>query len=315
MYEANRDVALFLGLALMWAPLGYAANQTYTSPGDAKPLKLPATVSTISVSVFGAGGGGGAGGASFNAVLKGRGAGGGGGGSGATLVCNVSVTPGSTVLITVGEPGKGGKVTSGTGDKGGTGGVSSIHIQEPGGSVSALTLSASGGEGGTGGSASNGFTNTPGVGGSAGKSQAAPDCGLGVGGTGLAGGANGSEMPGQGAAPDPVEAARLAAVIRTRKAEPARADRIMRLDRIETPGAVSPTEYLNVSQQIAREAQADSDALDAANAADISRAALCAKAGAGGSGGKGASVNSSSGGINAHFDGSPGNPGCVSIDY
>jgi hypothetical protein len=93
---------------------------------------VPPNVYTISMKMCG-GGGGGAGGSTYSAGIAGQYgygvSGGGGGGAAAGIIENLSVTPGSTFLITVGAGGNGGAGqtgNSGTGANGSTGGTTIV---------------------------------------------------------------------------------------------------------------------------------------------------------------------------------------------
>lgn len=116
---------------------------SYQTVGNGQIFKVPADVTSIIVELWGGGGGGGAIGSMTD---KSSNFGGGGGGSGAYIKSELSVTPSSTISITVGTGGLGGSVGSSgingtsssittglktlTADFGIGGGVS--HINSPG---------------------------------------------------------------------------------------------------------------------------------------------------------------------------------------
>lgn len=187
-----------------------AVNQTFTRPVEAQVLQLPDSVAQVTFTLTGAGGGGGVGGSGVVVALYGdTDAGGGGGGSGATLICTLSVIPGSALLVTVGAAG-----TAGTSGAGHAGGASGIRIREPGGTLSAFRFFATGGEGG-GTSIAHVFSRDPGRGGSGGRGSSTPDCALAEGYTGSNGTlGNAVQTAGKGAASSLDEAVRLIDLLR-----------------------------------------------------------------------------------------------------
>jgi len=230
---SGRNIAAALMFALASIPLSHAGNQTCTRSADTCLLELPASVDKVTFTLIGAGGGGGHGVVAPGSLFaKGHPVAGGGGGGGATLICTLSIIPGSALLVTVGS---GGKASAG--------GSSVVRIREPNGAISAFTFFADGGEGGSH-ARSSFLASSPGHGGRGGKGSTTPDC---VMVEGFGGGDANAGVPGPGAAANPDEAARRAAILRG----------LNTLRREQT----------------------------AANAADAARAALCKGAGTGGDGG------------------------------
>ncbi|GAA0270670.1 hypothetical protein GCM10010302_05290 [Streptomyces polychromogenes] len=135
----------------------------FTTPGT-QTFTVPDGVTELQVTAVGPGGGGGGGGGNNDGQLTGGG--GGGGASGAIVSCTITVTPGSSLDITVGKGGAGGKGggTREDGYGGGDGTPSTIGVS---GELSYL-LSAVGGDGGYGGRSSTPII-TSGSGGGGGK--------------------------------------------------------------------------------------------------------------------------------------------------
>jgi len=109
---------------------------------------VPQGVTKILVSGCAGGGGGGGGGAS-NSTSGGAGSGGGGGAGQFVIKQAISVTPGSTITITIGSGGSGGSggaPNGGSGGNGGNGGNTTLVT----GSTTLLSLSAGAGGGGGG---------------------------------------------------------------------------------------------------------------------------------------------------------------------
>ncbi|MHA6196205.1 glycine-rich domain-containing protein [Pseudomonas wadenswilerensis] len=202
-------------LLLAGGSVAGAANQTFTSPVESHVLQLPDSVAQITFTLTGAGGGGGVGGSGVVVPLHGENdAGGGGGGSGATLICTLSVIPGSALLVTVGAAGAAGEASANASGAGLAGGASGIRIQEPGGNLSAFRFFAGGGEGG-GASIARVFSRDPGRGGSGGGGSTTPDCALAEGYTGSNGvPGNAAQTGGKGAASSLDEAVRLIDLLR-----------------------------------------------------------------------------------------------------
>ena len=152
----------------------------YTTPGNFN-FVVPAGLTTVYVTMFGGGGGGGGGYAGAGS----GGGGGGGGGSGYTVFkMPITVTPGSTYVVTVGAGGTGGQggdqATSGTASSFGTLSTAQGGRGGSNGTVGS-SVNGAGGQGGQGGNAGN-----AGQTGGAGTLYGA--CG-GAGGAGLCGGA------------------------------------------------------------------------------------------------------------------------------
>ena len=123
---------------------------------------VPTGITHILMCVQGGGGGGGAAGATTSdGAFTARGGSGGGGGSGEYLEHVVTVSPGETLTITVGNGGVGSTSNAGNGANGG---LSSVT-----GSTSGLLISAIGGIGGHGGTVGNATTQIPGNGGNGGN--------------------------------------------------------------------------------------------------------------------------------------------------
>jgi hypothetical protein len=102
-YISNIDVSQYLDVSY----------NEYTVPGD-YTITVPARASYIAAVLIGGGGGGGSGGWASN---NGKGSGGGGGGSGGALLTKaISVSPGTTIYLTVGAGGTGGTVGASSGD-------------------------------------------------------------------------------------------------------------------------------------------------------------------------------------------------------
>jgi hypothetical protein len=125
------------------APLGAGSTQSFTTPGTFN-FVVPAGVSTLGVDIWGGAGGGGAHG--FGAVANdchdGSGLGGGGGGGrGGYVRASVNVTPGETLIVTVGTGG----AANAQGVAGSSGGISQIAR---GGTI--LVRATGGGGGGAG---------------------------------------------------------------------------------------------------------------------------------------------------------------------
>jgi len=164
-------------------------NITYTSSGT---FKVPSCTNFICIEVWGAGGGGG----NCDGCASNQGGGGGGGGGGYGSGC-YTVTPGSTINVTVGTGGSatstGGTTSvgslisatggagggSGTSGIGGAGGSSSAYVQITGGKGTNGSASGQGGK--AGGNGANG-----GAGGSGGGSSG-PTAGTAPGGGGASG--------------------------------------------------------------------------------------------------------------------------------
>jgi hypothetical protein len=127
----------------------------FTSSGT---WTVPQGVTTILVSGCAGGGGGGGGGAS-NSTSGGAGSGGGGGAGQSVIKKTISVTPGSTITVTIGaggSAGSGGAANGGSGGNGGNGGNTTLVT----GSTTLLSLTAgSGGSGGSGGGGAGGGSN------------------------------------------------------------------------------------------------------------------------------------------------------------
>jgi len=111
---------------------GFNTMQVFTSSGT---FTIPAGITTVKVTVVGAGG---SGGARTTNTLAG---GGGGGGAGISYLSNL--TPGNTILVTVGA---GGAPATSDGSNGSAGGFSRIES----GTQSITTITANGGERGVG---------------------------------------------------------------------------------------------------------------------------------------------------------------------
>ncbi|MCX4489997.1 hypothetical protein OG890_39615 [Streptomyces anulatus] len=141
--------------------------QTFKNAGD-HSFTVPEHVSQIRIEAVGGGGGGAGGGGHNNGSLTGGGGGGGGGASAAS--CTLTVTPGQTLHLNVGEGGVGGKAAeTNTGwlGKNGTATTISVDGSKPvsadygdrghGGDGSNSTGSGYGGSGGKGGNPKNGL--------------------------------------------------------------------------------------------------------------------------------------------------------------
>jgi hypothetical protein len=155
----HRKKFISLLISLFLITIGYAqTSQTFDASGN---FVVPAGVTSITVQLWGAGGGGGS---VSNAC--------GGGGGGAFTRATLTVTPGSTIPVTVGNggtPGNAGTSSSimgvianggaaGGNRGGGTGGAASAI-------VAPVTASYAGGNGGNGRAATSGGNNEAGGGG------------------------------------------------------------------------------------------------------------------------------------------------------
>lgn len=155
----NRKKYISLFISLFLLTIGYAqTSQTFNSSGN---FNVPAGVTSITVELWGAGAGGASG---SNAA--------GGGGGGAYTRAILSVTPGSTIPVTVGTGGTTGNAgqsssimsvianggSAGSGRTGGSGGAASA-ISAP------VTASFAGGNGGNARNSSGGGNNEAGGGG------------------------------------------------------------------------------------------------------------------------------------------------------
>ncbi|GHE12968.1 glycine-rich domain-containing protein [Streptomyces alanosinicus] len=105
---------------------GEQQTKTYAAPGTFT-FKVPDGVTKISVAAVGGGGGGGGGGGAYTPAFTKGGGGGGGGSAGAVVSCDLDVTSGSALNLSVGIGGKGGG--------GGTGGWIPTAGGEGGGGV------------------------------------------------------------------------------------------------------------------------------------------------------------------------------------
>lgn len=170
-----------------WVDPASGGTQRFTADGT---FIVPPGVTTLYVSGAGGGGGGGAGAGSSGGGYSG---GGGGGGAGRSTVKQpINVTPGATVVVTIGAAGSGGNAAVVSGGAGGAGGQTVFG--------SLLTLA-----GGTGGAGGNGSSGSGGAGGSPGG-QTGGDAQLsgtagngGSGGSGPFGTGGGGGRAGQGA--------------------------------------------------------------------------------------------------------------------
>lgn len=188
--QNDRKTAIRLLLFAVFLLFGvaelHAQTQTYNASGT---FIVPAGVTTVQVEAWGGGGGGGgADGQNFSTR-----AGGGGGGGAYRKTINVSVTPGQTINVTVGNGGDGGN-----GGSNGTSGETSIF-------ASATQVTASGGGGGTAGTGSDrtGAGGAGGVGtfnGGAGGTASSSNGGGGGGGAGTTGGGGAGGAPTAGTA-------------------------------------------------------------------------------------------------------------------
>ena len=160
---------------------GGASGQIFTAGGT---FTIPTGVTSLKITVIGGGGGsGGTNGASANACT------GGGGGGGTAISYLTGLTPGNTLIVTIGAGGTAGAVTPTAGGTGGSSTVASgtqtiTTITGAGGSGSVSALDISSTPGGAGGSGSSGTINLAGSGGSSG--------------TGTTGGVGGSSSIGGG---------------------------------------------------------------------------------------------------------------------
>lgn len=179
-WELGRAVQLFFALIFAGLTGVYAqTTQTFNTSGS---FFVPAGVATVKAEVWGGGGAGGGvdGGSSTRA-------GGGGGGGGFSRVDNVTVIPGTTISVTVGQGGSGS-----TGNNGGNGQSSTFG--------SAVPVTAAGGSGGLRGASSptNGLGGAGGIGatynGGSGANASGGNSGGGGGGAGSNG--NGSNASG-----------------------------------------------------------------------------------------------------------------------
>ena len=135
---------------------GLGGMQVYTTAQTNTAFTIPAGITKLKVTVQAGGGGGAASGAGDFGIVS---FGGSAGGGGTAIQFLSGLTPGNTILVTVGAGGTGGTAPS---SNGGPGGVSSITS----GSQTISTISATGGAGGlvsqqnaNGGSASGGSLN------------------------------------------------------------------------------------------------------------------------------------------------------------
>ncbi|MFA5378982.1 MAG: PKD domain-containing protein [Dehalococcoidia bacterium] len=201
------SVFLLLVALLIIIPAVSAEEVVFTT-SDTWPV--PDGVTSISVILVGGAGGGGGGGGSYSMpsppYTNIGGDGGGGGGSGnITLVSSLTVTPGSTLTVTIGSGGIGGNAGNlggGSGGSGGDGGATSLSgtgVSETAvggiGGTGALAYSGGVGTGGTGyhtgsnGNPNSGATNgTGGAGGSATYETYSAGGNGGAGGVGMTGG-------------------------------------------------------------------------------------------------------------------------------
>jgi hypothetical protein len=179
------------------SPKAHAQTFLVTGTTWTVPVDWDSSNNTIEV----IGGGGGAGGGFTDATGSGGGGGGGGGGGAYAKATNVSLTPGSTVSISVGAAGGSGVVNT-AGTNGGdtylcnaTSGCSSLAdssvvVGAAGGSGGGSGSSSTGGAGGAGGLASSGVGTTL-LNGGSGGTPPGPSGGAGSGG----GGGGGSAGP------------------------------------------------------------------------------------------------------------------------
>ncbi len=186
------EKSLLLIILLIATTVGNGQTQTYTTSGS---FITPAGVTTVQVEAYGAGGGGGYGGTSNKQ------GGGGGGGGGCSVNNSVTVVPGTTYTITVGNAGVGGTSAGANGTSGGntTATFFSSTVTATGGAFGkAYSTGGNGGGGGNGtkngGSGANGNTTGSGGGGGAGGSANGGAGSIASGGTsgGLSGGAGGA---------------------------------------------------------------------------------------------------------------------------
>lgn len=139
------------------------------SPIESPTWTCPAGVTSVDVTAVGAGGGGGAG----PTVASGSSGSGGAGGGGQALRKTVTVVPGTTYAITIGNGGTGGAL----GASGGSGGVASTSfgalVTAFGGGPGAA-LNSGGGSGGNGGGGAGGYTTSNTCGGGGGGGAGGP---------------------------------------------------------------------------------------------------------------------------------------------
>jgi hypothetical protein len=106
------------------------SGQDWSATPEAKTFVVPADITTIAVTGCGGGGGGGGGGGVPTTGAAVHGGGGGAGGCGATVIStNISVTPGETISVTLGDGGSralGQFVSGATAPSGGGGGQTEI---------------------------------------------------------------------------------------------------------------------------------------------------------------------------------------------
>ena len=181
--------SLITGAYILYVPFALATVTSFTTSGQ---WTAPAGVTSVEAQVWGDGGGGGCGGNT---------AGGAGGGGGAySETDNVSVTPGNTYVVTVGQGGNGaGGSFCGTAGTAGIGSmfVSSTTVFAQGGQVGANY----GGAGGAGGNSGSGYGTIVHSGGTGGTDAGAFDSGSGGGGgagTTGNGGTGGNDTAGGG---------------------------------------------------------------------------------------------------------------------
>lgn len=151
---------------------------------------VPATTTEVTVELCGGGGGGGAGGGAFNGFGASQGGGGGGGEGAPAVSVTMSVTPGSTILMSLGKGGFRGAGVSGTSGGHGEIGHNTYWDIPTSGLTQASTVTVPGGQWGNAGT-----TATAGVGGAGGSRLA----------SGLSGGNGSSASPtnGGGVTPSP----------------------------------------------------------------------------------------------------------------